>query len=186
MMIETARLIQAALLDPTTGVNAKLTAINASGLDGSDAALALFDVDNIVEESSDPRAALRRPDAADEPRATLFPAVLIHCPELEWLERTWGQLGDRIDGNVTVHIRLALLQDDPAVALRETYYRLPAIERAVRHLMIDPSDAKRTRNGVRLITLDQLTRLVVTIDPGDRLTMGGIRAVFYGSDLAPL
>lgn len=182
-MIEAARLILEALLDATDGVNAKLVAMTT---DDSDPTPAAFEAANIVELSSDARAALRRPDEADIDAADLYPALLITVPSVQWLDGEWAQIGDRIQARVTIEVRLALTEDDPAVAMRETNYRMKALEQSIRAFSRGQDMTVRRRNGVELSTLESVERLVVTNVPEDSLLTGVVRMVWAASDASPV
>lgn len=176
-MIELARLVREALKDGVYGVNAKLTAL---ATDGGDPVPSAFAAANIVESTSDDRAALRRFDAADADWSTLVPALLVSVPKVEWKDAEWATLAPRMDAEVTVQVRCAVDVTDPATAERETVYRLKAVEQSLRAFMLQ---ANRARNNAMANVLLGLQRLVVSVADSDGLVTGMVEARLHVSVL---
>lgn len=173
VLLETIRMVTAALNNPTYGVNAQLPTLN---LDSGDTTPA--DIPLITDETVNGEAARGRVPKETRPVIAVMLAEDVDVPPEE------ANTGI-VDSEVKVDIRIATSDVETQRGATDQYYYMKAVERCMREFLNNTNAADRSRNGVLLesCTIMGSLRLHLPIDDED--IHGGIRVTLQVRDTQP-
>jgi hypothetical protein len=174
--LEAVRIITDWLQVATYGANAKLLLVALDGSDSRPAPIATF-----ADETRNAAAAFRRFDGLT------MPAVIVTVPdEMEHRDPVLPQSGERSDAYVTIQIRYAERTAAAEAAIANGSYVAKAIIGSLRELHKNENVASRTRNGIRLVSCEELRELGQYEDVADTWLLAAVQARYYVSDLTPM
>lgn len=175
MRLELVRMIVAALVHPTRGVNAKLPGVPRDEGDDLPAAIvAVYDItrdDHVVNRSEPPKI------------PCLY--VIDEGPVAVDGEQMTGTYRDTAE-TVAVTIRYVAGGHDLAKAMNAGDYTLRAAQRSVMELMEQANEADQVRNYVELRFLRKVTYVPARETVGEAAVAGALILEFDLRDLAPL